>query len=152
LLPTTASVTPIARKRNPTPDKEPQFGGWRLGWSYTENFNKTTTFDSIFVSNTNLADTSDASISTTNSVSVAMINHLSLKASVQWLFESEHALETDLDVILFVEVVNFDGVPGSGDEFFRTQWSGGVKLVVGTADARKHKLDTIFRTSLVISF
>ena len=81
-----------------------------------------------------------------------MNNHLSLKASVQWLFESEPALDTGLDVIAFVEVVNPDGVPGSGDEFFRTQSSGGVKLVVGTANARKDKLDTVFRTSLVISF
>jgi putative salt-induced outer membrane protein YdiY len=140
------------KEEEPDPEKEPRFGGLRIGWSYTENFNKTTTFDSIFASNTSLAHASDASINTTNSLSVAMNNHLSLKASVQWLFESKPALETGLDVIAFVEVVNPDGIPGSGDEFFRTQSSGGVKLVVGTADARKDKLDTIFRTSLVISF
>lgn len=81
-----------------------------------------------------------------------MNSHLSLKASVQWLYESEPALDTDLDVIAFAEVVNPDGIPGSGDEFFRTLPSGGVKLVVGTGNARKDKLDTVFRTSLVISF
>lgn len=140
------------KEEEPDAEKEPRFGGLRLGWSYTENFTKTTTFDSIFSSNTNLADTSDASINTTNSVSVAMNNHLSLKASVQWLFENEPALDSGLDVIAFVEVVDPDGVPGSGDEFFRTQSSGGTKVVLGTADARKDKLDTVFRTALVISF
>jgi putative salt-induced outer membrane protein YdiY len=140
------------KEEEPDPEKEPRFGGLRLGYSYVENFNKTTTFESIFSSNTNLADTGDTSINTTNSVSVAMSSHFSLKASLQWLFESEPALETGLDVIAFVDVVNPDGVPGTGDEFFRTQSSGGVKLVVGTADARKDKLDTIFRTSFVISF
>ena len=140
------------KEEEPDPEKEPRFGGLRLGWSYTENFNKTTTFDSVLTSNTNLADVSDVSINTTNSLSVAMTNHLSLKASVQWLFENEPALETGLDVIAFVEVVNPDGIPGSGDEFFRTQSSGGVKLVAGTANARRDKLDTIFRTALVISF
>ena len=140
------------KEEEPDPEKERRFGGLRLGWYYTEHFNQSTTLDSIFSSNTNLTDTTDTSISTTNSVSVAMTSHLSLKASVQWLFENEPALETDLDVVAFVDVVNPDGVPGSGDEFFRTQPSGGVKLVVGTADARRDKLDTIFRTSLVVSF
>jgi len=140
------------KEETPDPEKEPRFGGSRLGWSYTEHFTKTATFDSIFTSNTNLADTHDVSINTTNGVSVAMNSHLSLKASLQWLFENEPALDTGLDVVAFVEVANPDGVPGSGDEFFRTQSSGGVKLVVGTANARKDKLDTIFRTAPVISF
>ena len=41
---------------------------------------------------------------------------------------------------------------GSGDERFRTLSSGGSKLVVGSADARKDKLDTIFKTALVLKF
>jgi hypothetical protein len=77
---------------------------------------------------------------------------LSLKASIQWLFENEPALDTGLDVVAFADVVNPDGIPGSGDEFFRTRSSGGNKIVLGTGDARKDKLDTIFRTALVISF
>ena len=52
----------------------------------------------------------------------------------------------------FVEVINPDGVPGSGDERFRTLSSGGSKIVVGSADARKDKLDTVFKTALVIKF
>src|SRR5262245_25129492 len=56
-------------------------------------------------------DPSDASINTTNGVTVAMNSHLSLKASLQWLFENEPAFETDLDVVAFAELVNPDGVP-----------------------------------------
>jgi hypothetical protein len=44
------------------------------------------------------SDTADASIHTTNSVSVAVSNHLSLMASVKRLFESDPAFETGLDV------------------------------------------------------
>ena len=59
---------------------------------------------------------------------------------------------TGFDVVAFVEVTNPDGIPGSGDERFRTLSSGGSKLVVGSADARKDKLDTIFKTALVLKF
>ena len=62
------------------------------------------------------------------------------------------ALESDLDVIAFIEEIDPDGISGSGDERFRTLSSGGSKLVLGSADALKDKLDTIFRTALVIKF
>jgi hypothetical protein len=58
----------------------------------------------------------------------------------------------DLDVVAFVEVVNPDGIPGSGDERVRTLSSGGSRLVVGSADARKDNLETIFKTALVLEF
>jgi hypothetical protein len=54
--------------------------------------------------------------------------------------------------VAFGEIVNPDGIPGTGDERFRTLQSGGVKLVLGTADARKVSLDTIVRTALVVTF
>jgi len=57
-----------------------------------------------------------------------------------------------LDVIAFVQLINPDGIPGTGDERFRTLSSGGSKLVLGSGDARKDKLDTIFRTALVLKF
>ena len=81
-----------------------------------------------------------------------MVGHVSLKVSIQWLYENEPALESDLDVVAFVEVINPDGIPGSGDERFRTLSSGWSKLVLGSADARKDKLDTVFKTALVIKF
>jgi hypothetical protein len=77
---------------------------------------------------------------------------VSLKVSLRWLYENEPALESDLDVVAFVELINPDGVPGTGDERYRTVSAGDSKLVFGSADARKDKLDTIFRTSLEIKF
>jgi len=47
------------------------------------------------------------------------------KVRLQWLYEKEPALESDLDVIAFVEVINPDGIPGSGDERFRTRHPAG---------------------------
>ena len=117
-----------------------------------ERFNAGTTFDHKFATNVNLSDPADYSISTTSGLTVSVASHVSLKVSLQWLYENEPALESDLDVIAFVEVIDPDGIPGSGDEFFRTLSSGGSKLVLGSADARKDKLDTVVRTALVIKF
>jgi post-segregation antitoxin (ccd killing protein) len=139
-------------EKEPDPQKDRRFAGVRLGWDYTERFNENTTFDSDLAFNVNLSDASDYSINTTNALSVAINKRVSLKASVQWLFENEPALETDLDVIAYVEVVNPDGVPGTGDERFRTLSSGGSKLVLGSSDARKGRADTVVRTALVIKF
>ena len=111
-----------------------------------------TSFDSALVSNVNLSEWSDYSFTTINAFSVGINTFLSLKVSLQWLYENRPALETDLDVVAFVELINPDGVPGSGDERFRTLESGGTKIVLGEADARKEKLDTIVRTALVMTF
>jgi hypothetical protein len=139
-------------EEEPDPVKDRRFFGARLGWDYTEHLTKTTDFDSDFATNINLSDPGDVSIDTINALTVGIASHLSLKFSVQWLYESEPALETDLDVIAYAEVVNPDGVPGTGDEFFRTLHEGGTKLVLGSADARKDRLDTIVRTALVVKF
>jgi hypothetical protein len=140
-------------EEKPDPEKDRRFAGARFGWDYLERFNAgTTTFDNKFETNANLSDPTDYSINTTSALTVSMVRHVSLKVSVQWLYENEPALESDLDVVAFVEVVNPDGIPGSGDERFRTLSSGGSKLVVGSADARKDKLDTIFKTALVLKF
>ena len=136
----------------PDPEKDRRFAGTRLGWDYVERFNAGTTFDNKFAANVNLSDATDYSITTTSALAVSVVSHVSLKVSLQWLYEHEPALESDLDVVAFVEVVNPDGIPGSGDERFRTLSSGGAKLIVGSANARKDKLDTIFRTALVIAF
>jgi len=44
------------------------------------------------------------------------------------------------------------GIPGTGDERFRTVSTGGTTLVLGSSSARKDKLDTVIRTALVIKF
>ncbi len=139
-------------EEEPDPEKDRRFGGARLGWDYTERFNAGTTFDSDFALNANLSDPVDYSVNTVNAVSVSVNDHIAIKVSLQWLFENEPALESDLDVIAYVEVLNPDGVPGTGDERFRTIESGDTKLVLGSSDARKDKLDTIVRTSLVLRF
>ena len=139
-------------EEEPDPEKDRRFAGARLGWDYKEQFNAGTTFDNKFATNVNLSDPSDYSINTTSALTVSVVSHVSLKVSLQWLYENEPALESDLDVIALVELINPDGIPGSGDECFRTLSSGGSKLVLGSADARKDKLDTIFRTALVIKF
>jgi hypothetical protein len=134
------------------PEKDRSFPGARLGWDYTEQFNAGTTFDNKFAANVNLSDSTDYSINTTSALTVSVASRVSLKVSLQWLYENEPALESGLDVIALVEVINPDGIPGSGDERFRTVSSGGSKVVLGSADARKDKLDTVFRTALVIKF
>ena len=139
-------------EQEPDPEKDRRFAGARLGWEYREQFNAATTFDHKFAANVNLSDPSDYSIDTTSALTVAMVSRVSLKVSLQWLYENEPALESDLDVIALVELINPDGIAGSGDEFFRTLSSGGSKLVLGSADARKDKLDTIFKTAIVIKF
>ena len=119
---------------------------------HTERFNAATTFDSDFATNIDLADRHDYSINTINAVTVSANSHISMKVSLQWLFQNEPALESDLEVIAYVEFLNPDGVPGTGDERLRTVASGGTKLLLGSASARKDKLDTVARTSLVIKF
>jgi hypothetical protein len=139
-------------EEEPDPEKDRRFGGARLGWEYTERIKAGNAFDNKFAANVNLSDPSDYSIDTTSALTVSVVSHVSLKVSLQWLYEHEPALESDLDVIAFVEVINPDGIPGSGDERLRTLSSGGSTLVLGSADARKDKLDTVFRTALVIKF
>jgi hypothetical protein len=139
-------------EETPDPEKDRRFAGARLGSEYIEWFNAGTAFDHKFAANVNLSDSADYSINTTSALTVSVVSHVSLKISLQWLYENEPALQSDLDVVAFVDVINPDGVPGSGDERFRTLSSGGTKLLVGSADARKDRLDTIFRTSLAIAF
>src|SRR5262245_60164378 len=139
-------------EEEPDPEKDRRFAGARFGWEYMERIKTGNTFDHKFAANVNLSDPSDYSIDTTSALTVSVVSHVSLKVSLQWLYEHEPALESDLDVIAIVEVINPDGIPGSGDERLRTLPSGGSKLVLGSADARKDRLDTIFRTALVIKF
>ena len=57
-----------------------------------------------------------------------------------------------MDVVARVQLVDPDGIPASGDEFFETVESGGSQLIIGSGDTRKEKIDEIFKTSLVIKF
>lgn len=138
-------------EESPDPLKDDKFAGLRFTWDYMNKFGKNTTYDFDFLSNVNLTDLADYTINTTNAISVAMSKKLALKFSMQWLYNNEPALE-DVDVVAQVIVVDPDGIPGSGDEFFETVDSGGATVEIGEDQIRKDKLDTIFRTSLVINF
>ena len=80
-----------------------------------------------------------------------MSEHLSLRVSVQHLYEHMPALE-DAGIVARVVLVDPDGVAGSGDELFETVATGGAGVDFGTGRIRKRGLDVVFRTALVINF
>ncbi len=136
---------------SPDPEKEAQFFGFRGTLDLDYKVLKTTTLSYKLTGNLNLEDRSDYSIDTTASVSVAMNKRLSLQAGLQFLFNSEPALE-DVDVFARLITVDPDGIPGTGDEYFETVTEGGFEIDIGEDRIRKERLDTVFRTSLVITF
>jgi hypothetical protein len=150
---TSYGVAYVDRKEiEPDAEKDRRFGAARASWDYTEHLNAATTFDSDLSATMNFADASDYQLNTINALTVSANSRVSIKVSLQLLFENEPALEDDLDVVAYVETINPDGLPGTGDERFRTLSSGGTKLVLGKSNARKDKLDTVVRTALVIKF
>jgi hypothetical protein len=138
-------------EETPDPEKEDQFGGFRLTFGVDYGVTKTTSLRYGLTGNLNVEDTSDYSLDSTGSVAVNISERLSLAVSLQFLFNSEPALE-DVDVVARIEIVDPDGVSGSGDEFFRTVESGGAEFEVGEDRVRRESLDTVIRTSLVIEF
>jgi len=135
----------------PDPQKEAKFFGIRLASSLQMKIGEITTFTNEFAGIASLADWSDFTIDISSGLAVKMGKHLALKVSLQWQFNNEPALE-DADVVAHVLVVDPDGVPGSGDEYFETVSSGGYEIALGEDRIRKEQLDTIFRTTLVIDF
>jgi putative salt-induced outer membrane protein YdiY len=133
------------------PEKDEQFTGARLGAHFKDLWGAVTTFDTEFTFNLNLQDTSDYNVDLAPSVSVAMSKKLSMKVSLQALYASEPALE-DVDVIARVQIVDPDGIPGNGDEYFLTIDSGGSEITTGEGTLRKKNLDLAFRASLLITF
>jgi putative salt-induced outer membrane protein YdiY len=135
----------------PDPEKEERFAGFRLSSDFMDKWGKSTTFDFDLTANLSLEDSSDYTFDVVQGLSVSMNKWLSLKVGLQFLYASEPALE-DVDVIARVRVVDPDGTPGTGDEFFETVDSGGSEITIGEDRLRKEQLDTVFRTSLLISF
>ena len=107
--------------------------------------------DNDFTFNISVKDYQDFNIDWTQGVSVSMGKHLALKVSLQFLYAGEPALE-EVDVIARVILVDPDGIPGNGDEFFETVETGGIEITAGEDVLRKEPLDTTFRTSLQITF
>lgn len=138
-------------EETPDPEKEDQFWGFRASSDVEYRVLESTTLGFRFTGNLNLEDTADYSIDTTGSLGVSMSKRLALKLSLQFLYNSEPALE-DADIVARVDLIDPDGTPGSGDEFFVTVTDGGAEFEIGEDQIRKKELDTVFRSSLVINF
>jgi putative salt-induced outer membrane protein YdiY len=133
------------------PERESRFLGVRLTSDFKDKWGASTTYDNDFTFNISVKDYQDFNIDWTQGVSVSMGKHLSLKVSLQFLYSGEPALE-EVDVIARVELIDPDGIPGNGDEYFITVDTGGIEITTGEDTLRKEPLDTTFRTSLQITF
>jgi hypothetical protein len=138
-------------EETPDPEKEDQFPGLRYNWLYENRWGKNVVFHNEWTFNINLSELSDYASNMTSSIRVPMTQRLSLRVSLHWLYNSIPALE-DIDLVAQVVVVDPDGIPGNGDEYFETVESGGSTVELGSVQERKEKLDTVFTTSLGISF
>lgn len=141
----------VREEVEPDAGKDDRFAGFRLDSDYRQQLGATLELDSDLALNVNLLSTSDYSLNVTNALGVEIGEHLSLRVSLQHLYEHEPALE-DAAILAHVMLIDPDGAPGSGDESFQTVIAGGATLAFGTGQLRKNRLDAIFRTALVISF
>ncbi|HKB08394.1 MAG TPA: DUF481 domain-containing protein [Candidatus Polarisedimenticolia bacterium] len=112
------------------PDVKKTFGGFRFSSKYEQKIGTGTTYVNETIIDENLNDTSDLRATMLNSVAVAMSKRLALKVSLQWLYDHQPA---------FRQIDLLDAPP-----------PGGVKI--GTVLDQLDTLDTIFTTSLVVSF
>jgi hypothetical protein len=133
------------------PEKEERFTGVRLTTDFMDKWGASTQYDCDFTFNVSVADASDYNADLMQGLSVNMSNHLALKVSLQLLYAGEPALE-EVDVIVRVLFRDPDGIPNNGDEVYQTVSSGGTEITIGDDNIRKEQLDTIFRTSLQITF
>jgi putative salt-induced outer membrane protein YdiY len=133
------------------PAKDQRFAGLRLTSDFTDKWGANTTYDNDFTYNVSFRDLNDWNADLIQGVSVMMSKHLALKISLQLTYANEPALE-DVDIIVRGQLVDPDGIPGSGDEFFETLDSGGTEITIGEGTLRREKLDSTFRTSLAITF
>ena len=149
----TSYAASYTNRAEETPDsgKDPRFAGARLGWDYRHRLGETAAYENELTANVNLTAASDYSFNMAHALSAALGTHLALRVGLQWLYEHEPAPE-DVAVVARVQVVDPDGVPGTGDELFETVADGGAAITLGADRIRKDRLDTVFRTALVISF
>ena len=132
----------VREEIEPDAAKDDRFGGFRLDSDYHQRLGAGLELDSDLALNVNLSTASDYSLNVTNAVGVAMSEHLSLRVSLQHLYEHQPALE-DAVIRARAMLIDPDGTPGSGDELFETVMTGGTAFDVGTgADpqvgARRH--------------
>lgn len=131
--------------------KANRFAGLRINGDYRQRLGTITTIDGALTMNVNVTDRSDYSLHTASGASVAITDYLSLRVSLQWLYEHQPALE-EAAILARIALRDPDGIPSSGDELFETVANGGLTVDLGTGRLCKDALDTILRTALVISF
>lgn len=136
-------------EETPDPDKEDQFAGIRLAWRYENRWGQRVTYANDLTSNISLEDTGDYTSSLMQSVSVPISERLSLKVRLEWRYASLPAFE-DIGVSALTILVDPDGTPGSGDEFFQTVASAGTAIELDSVRERKKELDTVFSTSITV--
>ena len=135
----------------PDAAKDDRFAGFRLDGDYHHRLGASLELDSDLALNVNLRAASDYSLSVTNALGVAMSEHLSLRVSLQHLYEHQPAFE-DAPLLARVRLIDPDGAAGTGDELFETVADGGAMIEFGNGQIRRAGLDVIFRTALVINF
>ena len=133
------------------PEKDARFAGARVGLDYRSRLSATVVHDGLFTVNANLTALSDYSVNARSAVSVSLSRHLALRVGLQLLYENDPAPE-EVAVIARAAVLDPDGRPGSGDELYETAPDGGTTVALGLDRIRRNRLDTIFRTSLVVGF
>jgi uncharacterized protein DUF481 len=104
-----------------------RFAGYRLGYGLKAALTPTTKFESDYTFDGSFDDGDDVRFDWLNGVSVAINTRLALKSSVRMLFRNVPALET-LDLF----------TPD--------------RVLVGSVNVEKRKVDTNFTASLVITF
>jgi hypothetical protein len=138
-------------ERTPDPEKGDQFPGMRFFWRFQNRWGPRVVYENELTYNLSFEDASDYSVNMVQSLNVPMSKRLSLVVSLQWLGNNFPALE-NLDLVAEVLLRDPDGIPSSGDEFYETVEDGGIELKIGTVRERKKSLDTIFSTTLRITF
>ena len=113
------------------PEKEDAFPGFRFNWEYMNKWGKSTTFNNDWTINYNFSDSQDWNFDMTSAITMDINTRLAFRVSLRWLYNNLPALQ-DLDVFREIDG-NLIGLP----------------IVV---QEPKEKLDSIFRTSLVIKF
>jgi hypothetical protein len=129
-LDTTYGLSLVDRELEiPDPELDPQFVGMLLTWEFRDRWGKVTTFTNDGSFNVNVSDVQDFAATMTIGLAVKVNKILALKVSWQWIYNNIPTLE---QIDLFF---------GSGQQ-----------VELGEVDTRRESLDTIFNTSLVVTF
>lgn len=117
-------------EETPDPTKDDSFAGVRLEWSYMRKLTGSTKYLHDWTVNTNIGEPSDFASNMNHAVAVAINSKVSLKVSLQWLYNNQPALEA-------LKLYERDAT--------------GNLVGIGTVNVAKKKSDLVFGTALVVS-